>query len=183
MQMNFNFIWKEPATTGILIWIHLLSHYQCKNSAFFHWYYVLKQKTLNMEYTKKLLFCFLPYSESFPNIIYSYSAYKFPSEHSDRTHPPFAFKNASAFSLRGARHAIAWHTSTAHLCKSTLRFGRRKTIVHRTMCACRRLYHMMSFILSKKLITSAIVTTAIITMSQTAKPNRCQACFFNLQQW
>ena len=25
--------------------------------------------------------------------------------------------------------------STAHLCKSTLRFGRRKTIVHRTMCA------------------------------------------------
>ncbi|RHP06089.1 hypothetical protein DWZ93_13475 [Dorea sp. AF36-15AT] len=23
----------------------------------------------------------------------------------------------------------------AHLCKSTLRFGRRKTIVHRTMCA------------------------------------------------
>ena len=37
--------------------------------------------------------------------------------------------------LRGARHAIAWHTSTAHLCKSTLRFGRRKTIVHRTMCA------------------------------------------------
>ena len=45
------------------------------------------------------------------------------------------FKNASAFLLRGARHAIAWHTSTAHLCKSTLRFGRRKTIVHRTMCA------------------------------------------------
>ena len=30
------------------------------------------------------------------------------------------FKNASAFLLRGARHAIAWHTSTAHLCKSTL---------------------------------------------------------------
>ena len=25
------------------------------------------------------------------------------------------FKNASAFLLRGARHAIAWHTSTAHL--------------------------------------------------------------------
>ena len=46
-----------------------------------------------------------------------------------------SFKNASAFLLRGARHAIAWHTSTAHLCKSTLRFGRRKTIVHRTMCA------------------------------------------------
>ena len=47
----------------------------------------------------------------------------------------YIFKNASAFLLRGARHAIAWHTSTAHLCKSTLRFGRRKTIVHRTMCA------------------------------------------------
>ena len=47
----------------------------------------------------------------------------------------YLFKNASAFLLRGARHAIAWHTSTAHLCKSTLRFGRRKTIVHRTMCA------------------------------------------------
>ena len=30
---------------------------------------------------------------------------------------------------------LQWHTSTAHLCKSTLRFGRRKTIVHRTMCA------------------------------------------------
>ena len=27
-----------------------------------------------------------------------------------------SFKNAEAFSLRGARHAIAWHTSTAHLC-------------------------------------------------------------------
>ena len=26
------------------------------------------------------------------------------------------FKNAPAFLLRGARHAIAWHTSTAHLC-------------------------------------------------------------------
>ena len=41
----------------------------------------------------------------------------------------------NTFLLRGVRHAIARHTSTAHLCKSTLRFGRRKTIVHRTMCA------------------------------------------------
>ena len=30
--------------------------------------------------------------------------------------PSNPFKNASAFLLRGARHAIAWHPSTAHLC-------------------------------------------------------------------
>ena len=33
-----------------------------------------------------------------------------------------SFKNASAFLLRGARHAIAGHTSTAHIVLSYLFF-------------------------------------------------------------
>ena len=45
---------------------------------------------------------------------------------------PKEFKNASAFLLRGARHAIHDILYCAP-CKSTLRFGRRKTIVHLTM--------------------------------------------------
>ena len=94
------------------------------------------------------------------------------------------FKNALAFLLRGARHAIAWHTSTAHLCNPAGVIS--QPIYNNNLFSCKRSKKTLCilFILSdkRKSTTSAHVVLFLFGMSLRGFP-RCIAVCYYIQSW